>query len=414
MDAAAVRIMKIRAKIAAGEVQELHERIGRHLDRIGVESHPKVAIRILELARRHDAQLRDYGEVIRTDWALTGRLLRLANSAFFAQRTPVTKLDRALVLLGIERVKAIALGFYLSRAAASDAARRISRAVWGQSVYRACLAAELARAKYPSVASEAFVVGLMLDCGVPLMVRLLGEEYEQLYLAHPSPARLYEAELNTLEYTHTDVAAALMKRWSMPVLLAKPIVWHHVPPPLSSATADSRIILQRLACYVGSVALDDAGLPRQTVPAAAAAERLLELPSSALSEIVEAATREYQVISQVFAEIAGGIDNLPGVMDSVHHQLIEVLDAELARAVQRESRGGGHRLEVAGLQIELEPAGTGQVVAYIDTAEGERIISCTLRPFNETPSSLRRMLGLEDAPDGEVNELMNWLTRMAA
>ena len=414
MDAAAVRSMKIRAKIAAGEVQELHERIGRRLDRIGVESRPEVAVRVLELVRRSDAPLREYGEIIRTDCALTGRLLRLANSAFFAQRTPVTKLDRALVLLGVERVKAIALGFYLSRAATSDAARRISRAVWGQSVYRACLAAALARTRYPSIAPEAFVVGLMLDCGIPLMARLVGEDYERLYFANPTPARLYEAELESLEYTHTDVAAALMKRWTMPVLLAKPIVWHHAPPPLNSAAADARAMLQRIASYVGSISLDDAGLPRQPAPAASAAEGFLQLPCSALTAIIEDATREYELIAHVFTEIAQGIDNLTGVVDSVHHQLIEVLDAELARAVQRETRGGGHRLEVGGLQIELEPAGAGQVVAYIDTAEGERIISCTLRPFNETTASLRRMLGLEDAPETEVNTLMDWLTRMAA
>jgi HD-like signal output (HDOD) protein len=406
--------MKIRATIAAGEVQELHERILRQLDRVGVESHPKVAVRVVELAQRSDAQLRDYGEIIRTDWSLTGRLLRLANSAFFAQRTPVTKLERALVLLGIDRVKAVSLGFYLSRAATGEGARKISRQVWGQSVYRACLATSLARVKCPTMMSEAFVVGLMLDCGVPLMARLLGEEYERLYASAAGPAKLYEAEMNTLEYTHTDVAAALMKRWAMPTMLSKPVVWHHVPPPLSSSAGDSRSMLQRVACYAGAVALDEGGLPRQERPLSVTAENLLQLPPSMLGDVVQNATAEYGMISQVFSEVAEGIENLGGVMESVQHQLVEVLDAEMARSIQRETRGGGQRMEVGGLHIELEPAGAGQVVAYIDTSDGERVISCTLRPFNESAGSLRRMLGLEEASDGEMGELMDWLTRIAA
>ena len=114
------------------------------------------------------------------------------------------------------------------------------------------------------------------------------------------------------------------------------------------------------------------------------------------------------------SEIADGIEDLMGVMDSVQHQLADVLDAEMARAIQRETMGGGQRIEAGGFQVELEPAGAGQVVAYIDTSDGERIISCTLRPFNESASSLRRTLGLEEASDEEMERLMELMGKMAA
>src|SRR5205823_4861273 len=80
-------------------------------------------------------------EIIRADAALAGRVLRLANCAFFAQRQPITNLDRSCVLLGVDRLKSVALGFYLSRAAAGDPRQSLSRRIWGQSVYRACLSA---------------------------------------------------------------------------------------------------------------------------------------------------------------------------------------------------------------------------------------------------------------------------------
>src|SRR5205085_6937921 len=123
--------MKPRTTITAAELAELYDRLDRQLDRIGLETQPRVAVRLLELVAREDSQLKDYNEAIRTDAALTGRLLRLANSAYFAQRAPVTKLERALVLLGIQRVKAVSLGFHLCRAAASAGARSVSRAGWG-------------------------------------------------------------------------------------------------------------------------------------------------------------------------------------------------------------------------------------------------------------------------------------------
>lgn len=409
--------MKTRATLTAAEVQDLHDRLGRVLDRMSVESHPRVALRVLELSGRPDAQISEYGEVIKTDWNLTGRLLRLANSALLAQRTPVTKLERALVLLGIERVKALALGFYLSRAAASEGGRRVAREVWGQSVYRACLAACLARAKWPSLASEAFVVGLMLDCGVPLMSRLLGEPYEKLLDACQTPARLFQAEMHSLEFTHTDLAAALMKRWSMPQLLARPIVWHHAPAPPVTAAGDAQSALQLIACYTGCVVLGADGTPRHSTPSSTTAGNLLGVSADDLGRIVGAATAEYGALCDVFSDIADHLHDPDRIAESVQMQLVEALDAQLVRSVARDTAPPS--LTVAGLRVDLErapavPGEGGRVTAYLSTASGERVISCTLRARAETPASLRRALGLEEATDAELRALMEQLGRLAA
>lgn len=413
--------MKIRATLTAAEVQDLHDRLGRVLDRMSVESHPRVALRVLELSRRADAQISEYGEVIKTDWNLTGRLLRLANSALLAQRTPVTKLERALVLLGLERVKAVALGFYLSRAAASEGGRRVAREVWGQSVYRACLAACLARAKCPSLASEAFVVGLMLDCGIPLMARLLGEPYEKLLAVCTTPSRLFQAEMNTLEFTHTDLAAALMRRWSMPALLARPIVWHHAPPPPATVASDAQAMLQLIACYTGCVVLSADGRPRHSTPSSTTAGSLLGLSPVELSRVVGAATSEYGALCEVFSDIADHLHDPDRIAESVQMQLVEALDAELIRSVSRDV--ALPPLTVAGLRVDLERAasagaerdGAGpRITAYLSTPSGERVISCTLRARAETPASLRRALGVDEATDAELRALMEQIARLAA
>ena len=124
--------MKQRSLLTASQLTELHEFLGRRLDAIGIESQPEVVLRLLELSKNQDAQLRDYAGVIKTDHAISGRVLKLANSAMFAQRSAVSSLERGCTLLGIERLKAVSLGFHLSRAAnTKDAASRdIARKVW--------------------------------------------------------------------------------------------------------------------------------------------------------------------------------------------------------------------------------------------------------------------------------------------
>lgn len=405
--------MKQRRELSAAELEPLHERLSRQLDGIGLETQPRVAIRVLQIAQDPNARVQDWAEIVKTDWALTGRILKLANSAFYAQRAPVTKLERALILLGTERTKAICLGFYLSRAATPQGVKDLTRRVWGQSVFRASLASALAKANCPNLIGEAFVVGLMLDCGVPLMARLLGDDYLKLVQSCDSPAKLFAAEFDRLEFTHTDIAATLARRWKLPTVLARPIVWHHAPPPTHHA-GDNVSALQRIAYYSGSLRLTPDGLPRSDEPLPAMAGKLFNLPAGGLTEIISTASAEYEASLQVFSGIADRIDQLEAVADSVQMQLIDVMDEQIERAMRLETRGGPERLSLAGHTIEVEPGTSGEVIAFINGAKGERLLSCTVRPENETADSIRRKLGIEDAPDSEMRQLMRVIQAMAA
>jgi len=405
--------MKPRRDLSAVELESLHEHISRKLDKVGLETHPKVALRVLELAQDPNTRVQEWSEAVKTDWALTGRLLKLANSAFYAQRAPVTKLERALVLLGTERTKAVCLGFYLSRAATPPGVKDLTRRVWGQSVYRASLASALARISSPGLVGEAFVVGLMLDCAVPLMARLIGEDYIRLHDACDSPAKLFAAEFDRLEFTHTDVAATLARRWKLPTVLARPIVWHHAPPPTHHA-GDSVAALQRIGYYAGSLRLTPDGIPRTDEPLPAVAGKLFELPAGGLAAVIAAAVSEYQATIEVFSHIGERVAELEAVGDSVQMQLIEMMDIQIERAIRLETRGGPERVNLSGQTIEVEPGNNGEVIAFIAGAKGERLLSCTVRPENETTDSIRRKLGLEDAADTDMRQLMRVMQAMAA
>lgn len=405
---------KPRRDITTSELEALNARLNAHLDRIGVETMPRVAARLVELAADPNAQIRDYSEAIKTDWALTGRVIRLANSAFYAQRQPVTRLDRALVVLGVERARAICLGFYLSRAAAGAGAREIARRVWGRSVYRANLCAALAQSQAPHLSAEAFIIGLMLDCGQPLLARIAGEEYIRLFNENPSPARLYSAEFDGMEFTHLDVVNALVRRWKFPALLARPIAWHHTLPSVGK-THDSVVILHRLAYYAGAVQLDETdSQPAQQTPLTPIADRLFEIAPGELEHVVRSANREYAETAALFSDVGDAMDDVDAVADTVRGQLVRIMDEQMERTVRAESRGGPEKLSISHTDVEVEPGRNGEVIAYINGSDGERLLSCTVNPTKETPDSVGRLLGLEDATPGDLMELMRVMQSMAA
>lgn len=405
--------MKARSELTAAELADLSEDLGRRLREIGIETQPAMATSILELTQDPDAGMQEYARIIRNDAGLTGRLIRLSNSAFFAQRKPVTSIDRACVLLGTERVRSVALGFYLSRAAASDTGSVVAREVWGQSVFRACLAAEIARTVAPAHSSEAFIIGLMLDAGLPLMHRLEGAVFESLYLEGFAPTKSFNIEFTQFPYTHVDVVGALISWWKFPDVLGKPIVWHHTPPPPAIDAGDPLHLLYRIAYYVGAIALESGGRPAQRLPLASSAAAHLGLESAALSGIVSRAADEYDAVLDLFSDVADPVME-PDLATRVHTQLIGLLDDQMESSLSDATRPGPQQFRLGGFLVLLRPEDDGQGTAFTYDSAGRPLSTYRFLFAAETAGSLRAALGLDPDVDDDVDTVGEYLQRLAA
>jgi HD-like signal output (HDOD) protein len=403
--------MKLRKTLSAAEVDALWGELDRKLHGIGLQTQPEVAAKVVSLVSNPDAGLRQYADVIKTDPSLAGRLLRLANSAFFAQRQPVTNLDRACVLLGLERLKAVAMGFYLSRAASTGDA--FARRIWGEGVYRACLASELSRQLCPGYAPEAFCIGLMLDAGIPILCKSLGQPAQAIYTAMESPAKQFKAEFDSLAFTHVDVAAVLARRWRLPDLLAKPIERHHVMPP-EGGRPDPIYLLHRVAYYVGSIQLTAACTPQQSVPLPMTAQKVLGVSPDQLEAIVRKAGSEYSALSEMFREVADCVGDVNEMADRVQQQLVDLMDQNMMSEFRAQSRDSCGSFDVADQKIEIEVDGDGLAVAYLLDAEGTRFLSHTFKPTSEDATSVLESLGVEEPPHQAVTEIDDYLRTIAA
>ena len=70
-----------------------------------------VALRIMELCRKDDVGVPELAKVVQADPALTGRLVKFANSAMAGPRRPVVAIADAIRVLGMNTVRQLALGF---------------------------------------------------------------------------------------------------------------------------------------------------------------------------------------------------------------------------------------------------------------------------------------------------------------
>ncbi|MEO1008580.1 MAG: HDOD domain-containing protein [Planctomycetota bacterium] len=411
-------VAKVRSSLTSGEVEALTERLVNRLDTVIIETQPEVAARLLELVSDADAGLADFADVIRSDVSLSGRLLRMANSAFFGQRQAVTSLERAAVLLGFNRIRSLALGFYLSRSVDSGGDPQFNRRLWGVSLLRACLAAKLMERFDAKFYAEAFLVGLMLDAGMPL-ARVLQDSaaYDAVCPADHPPSRAFKAEENALAFTHVDVARALVRRWRIPDLLAKPIVWHHTPP--NDTTSDEPMqVLHRIAFYVGSMHVEHVPPKSTAVPLPSLGERLLGITRAQLGDDFAAACAEYRTLADFFGQVAESLHDVEALGQRVHRTLMQQIERSMEAQIAQEASKGPASFEFQSGRLEVEHDGQQDdiAVAYLLDQGGVRQAMHRFHIGTVTAGDLLRELSIEpnDLSSTEMESMDDYLRALAA
>lgn len=405
--------MTRRKDLSAKQIDALIERLRARLAGMLPETQPEVAARLLELVEDPEAGPADFAEVVRHDPTLSGKLLRAANSAMFAQRSPVTTVERACVLLGLQRIRALALGFYLAKNAQAGPTD-LSRRIWGESVFRACLASTLGLACAPGSSAEAFLIGLMLDTGIPLLRQLSGPAYDKVIEASSTPGDLYRNEMEVMPCTHVDVVSALCRSWELPDILRKPIERHHQRPPIGDdATTQTR--LHQIAFIVGE--LDLRSVDEQIEPPQALspeASRILSIDGERLKQSVDLAAEEYATLIDIFGEVAEKIPNLEKVRDNGHIQLAHAADRLACESYQAEARHEPATFMFAGGRVQVDVGKGLGAVAYLVDGHGEAIVSYAFDPAHESATAILDALGLDLNERDELKPFEDFLARLAA
>lgn len=400
--------MKPRKELSSREVEELHQSLVRRLGDSSVPTLPEVAFKVVQLVNNPNSSLRDFVEVVQTDQSLTGRLLRAANSALYAQRQPVTQLQRAMVLLGLDRLKAMALGFHLSQTAASDTGDFSFKRLWTLSLFRAWTAFRVVEFFDRTITGEAFIVGLMLDAGVPMMPKLAGPLYRKVVDPADSPQKQFQCESEHLPFTHVDVVAALSRMWMLPALLTRPILNHHRSTG-AVVPGNQASILDAAAYFVGGLALDgEVGEPAGHT--AALGKRLFGLAPDELRKTMRNAAADFRTSKEMFTHILDDSITLEQILANASRELGDTSTT----AVPETPAGPTIRLQGDGLIYELEPAGSHKVKVIIADDHGARLLSEEVEPEGQSREELRRTLMLENAPDALVDKMVGELRRLAA
>ena len=187
-------------------------------------SPPGTAVRVLELCRQDDATIQSIADSIMSDPALSGRLLKYANSSIVGAGREVTSVREAVLLLGLRTVKVTALGFSL---ASPDFKPRCPEfdleQFWSESFVTAVGARRIAGQYIRSDKEEAFTAGLLSQIGRLALAHGVPDEYRAVLQRVKNGACVAEAEREVLGIDHPHFGAALLADWKIPDVLVQAV-----------------------------------------------------------------------------------------------------------------------------------------------------------------------------------------------
>jgi len=263
--------------------QDLEQRLKAQVD---FPSPPQVAAEIIALARDPDIEMAKVATAIGRDPAMTAKVLRIANSAFYAQRRPSQNLRQALVIIGLNAALTLALSFSLVssmralRPLGIDYRRFWRRALLGATAARAF--GEAAKVGHPE---DIFLAAMLQDMGVLALDRAARDFYAKL----PQPATHADwvaYEIAHLGKDHSFYTALLLRAWNLPDRLCKPVEASHAPQMFAATTEEG----QFARCVALGSDLAEAVLASDratSVPALAQrAHRLLSMSHEHFNEVV--------------------------------------------------------------------------------------------------------------------------------
>jgi len=188
-----------------------------------------VALALTKACRREDANLEEIASLVRTDPALSGRLLGLANAAALGGRN-VGSAEEAVTRMGLTRVSQVALAFSLIDQHGEGSCRNFNYAgFWNHALLMAATSQTLGVPQKLGVAGDLFTVGLLAQIGRLALATAFPGPYSELMALNLAGPELLQREQALAQTDHLQLSVALMEHWGVPIGYALPFGLYEDP-----------------------------------------------------------------------------------------------------------------------------------------------------------------------------------------
>lgn len=264
--------------------------------------------KVIEVCNQPTTSPNDLNRVISLDPVLTGQVLKLINSAYYSLPNQVTSLTRAIIMLGLNTVKNLALSTAILGTMGKEKSTCLSMdEFWNHSLCVGVTAKVLAAMKkFPAaVHEEFFVAGLLHDLGKIPLTNCFADDYKKaLELAWMQGCSLARAETMIFGFDHCFAGSLIAEKWQLTGSIADVIRGHHFSRmPKTNQEAVTGVAFANL--YANLYEIGSAGNMHQeavdvsiVIDGAGVSWNTLSAQRKMIDEEIEKA--------QIFLQVAGG------------------------------------------------------------------------------------------------------------
>jgi len=192
---------------------------------------PLIAQEVLNLVNDDMLSLEKLENIVERDPAISAKVLSVANSAFFGFQVTTDALGSAMMRIGFNNVKNIALA--ISLMTILDDGKRGKefdyKKIFNHSVSVGFTARLLCKNLKLKMNDECLMIGMLHDLGYLVLNRYFPEKYEEVLIAFEQEKTLLDAEKKVLDFTHADIGMWFAEEWKLPDMVQDVNLFHHTP-----------------------------------------------------------------------------------------------------------------------------------------------------------------------------------------
>jgi putative nucleotidyltransferase with HDIG domain len=284
--------------------QQKKENIEKILDKIkALPTLSLVVAKVIQIVSNPLTSASDLSKLITIDQALTAKVLRLANSAFYGFPFRIKNITQAVSILGFDTIRNLALTvsvYKVFTGGEKDGADFSHQEFWKHSVGVAIAANILAKKiKYKSI-EGAFTAGLLHDIGKNFFDQYMNKEFKDcIRSAKEKHISIYEAEKQIIGFDHAEIGHMMAEKWNLPPELRAGIGSHHRPEEEKDETVMAHIInVANILCKQANIGF---GGDEVVEPISKEGRLLLNLDVVAEEEVLKQMQNELKEAEAFFA-----------------------------------------------------------------------------------------------------------------
>lgn len=186
---------------------------------------PAVLTQLLSIIDKEEVSMKQIGDFISRDQALSTRILKMVNSPIYGFPGRISSVNQALMLIGLGAVKGMLMGV-----AIFDAMQKAMAGLWEHSLGTAMAARQFAGKAGIKDVEEASVAGLIHDLGKVTLSICYPQDF-QAVLERTKKEQKYilEVERDVFGVDHAEVGSWIARKWNFPANLVEALRYHHRP-----------------------------------------------------------------------------------------------------------------------------------------------------------------------------------------